>query len=398
MTYAQDMTPGAKSIGQLVRRVAAEAKPISLTKPRLSGAYERAAAYLRHGASDRITLRFLIDLLRPQDLEPGARAVVWPSNETIGAAVGLRRTATKNVLNRLVGHDLIALTRSANGRRYGVREGGRSDGQLVRAFGIDLAPVIARYDELVAIGQQARVEQRRKVASWAEIAAIRRDLKAWATVAPGHSAAEAVSEAIAVAEQCRKGGTADALEACEARLTRLWASLEACGQPQADAAETGPQRPANRPRINLPPPINLESVMPALSEPASDRRPLRPERGNRGTLESGFKPSETPHLFPAVNMYLPRSTITWTDLDRAMPHIQRALGVSEALFERAERAMSPPDAIVALMLTAQRYADQQIGPHKAGAYYHGVVTRAERGRVDLARSIHGRRGARFCRT
>ena len=390
MTTAQIQRESARGIGEIARAAAKAVTHSTLTKARLIGVFERAAVYLRLCATDRLLMHYLCDHLRPQDLEPGNLAIVWPTNETIGVALGLRRTGTKDALNRLVTAGFILLRRSANGRRYGFRASGSPDAPITSAFGIDLSPLIERFDELVKTDQEGRSEQRRRDASWAEIAAMRRDLRALLGNDPNISNAHEIEGLIAASERTRRGGSSAEMDRLEAQFKRLVADYSRSETRASESCETGPQGPVERPCTQLQQNPDSSFVKIAQGESSNDAETKGDAARNRGTEQAGFKPAEAKYLFPSVDGYLPAGRATWTDLDQAAARLQRDLGISPTLYQRARRVLSPPDVIISVFLTAQRLADGEIRS-SAGSYFNGIVQRSESGQLDLSRTIHGRR-------
>lgn len=75
-----------------------------------------------------------------------ASPIVWPSNEVLARQLGLSISTARHHLRGLAAAGLIAHASHPTYQRRGVRD---EQGNIVEAFGIDLSPIIMRYDELL---------------------------------------------------------------------------------------------------------------------------------------------------------------------------------------------------------------------------------------------------------
>jgi replication initiation protein RepC len=146
---AEDLTglpPGISLPGQILAAFKAAAPRLGLA-PRLVHAID-----------------WLFKFTQPQDWEPRARPIVWPSAATQQEALGLSRAQVKALNRSLIEAGLISMKDSPNGKRYGRRD---HKGRIVEAYGFDLSPLAARYAEFVEVAAEAKAER-------AEIAQLRR--------------------------------------------------------------------------------------------------------------------------------------------------------------------------------------------------------------------------------
>src|SRR5512147_3201178 len=111
MTHAR-IAPGCRRLTPAHVQVQAIAEdfqglPEGVSKGQALAAFKQAARPL--GLSPR--LRDAIDVLfafsAPQDWQPGARPIVWPSNRKLEATLGLARRQVQNVLNALIRANLM---------------------------------------------------------------------------------------------------------------------------------------------------------------------------------------------------------------------------------------------------------------------------------------------------
>ena len=124
-----------------------------------SGAFKRAAPFLGHDAQAMSLVDYLISLTQPQDWE-GGPITVWPSNARLCHVFGAVERTIQVQLASLNEAGLIAFVDSPSRRRYGVRD---EDGRICEAYGIDLRPLAARYEEFRAVAEAAEADyQERK--------------------------------------------------------------------------------------------------------------------------------------------------------------------------------------------------------------------------------------------
>src|SRR5512132_3564702 len=136
MTHAR-IAPGCRRLSPEHVQVQAiaerfEGLPEGVSKGQALAALKQAARPL--GISPR--LRDAIDVLfafsAPQDWQPGARPIVWPSNRKLEITLGLARRQVQNVLNALIHANLITPVDSPTGRRWGHRDA--KTGKIIEAY------------------------------------------------------------------------------------------------------------------------------------------------------------------------------------------------------------------------------------------------------------------------
>jgi replication initiation protein RepC len=111
------------------------------------------------GIQDRAlaVLDALLTFYPDNELSQERGLVVFPSNAQLSLrAHGITGTTLRRHLAALVAAGLIIRKDSPNGKRYARR--GRS-GELEQAFGFNLAPMLARAEELAAMAQQVAAER-----------------------------------------------------------------------------------------------------------------------------------------------------------------------------------------------------------------------------------------------
>src|SRR5271169_122078 len=116
------------------------------------------AAAPRLGLSPRLVhaVDWLFRFTQPQDWGRGGRPIVWPSASMQQEALGLSATRVKAINRALIEAGLITMKDSPNGKRYGHRD---AKGRIVEAYGFDLSPLAARYQEFVRLAEEGRGER-----------------------------------------------------------------------------------------------------------------------------------------------------------------------------------------------------------------------------------------------
>ena len=117
------------------------------------------AAAPRLGISPRLvhTVDWLFCFTEPQDWEPGARPIVWPSALMQQGSLGLEPTQVKEINRRLIDLGLVTMKDSPNGKRYGNRD---PKGRITEAYGFDLSLFAVRYAEFKRLAEEQDAERR----------------------------------------------------------------------------------------------------------------------------------------------------------------------------------------------------------------------------------------------
>src|SRR6478735_3932885 len=131
--------------------------PQNASRPsQILAAFKAAAPCL--GLAPRLVhaVDWLFKFTQPQDWEAGGRPIVWPSAATQQEALGLSRAQIKALNRGLIEAGLISMKDSPNGKRYGRRD---HQGRITEAYGFDLSPLAARYDEFIRLAAEAKAER-----------------------------------------------------------------------------------------------------------------------------------------------------------------------------------------------------------------------------------------------
>jgi len=102
-------------------------------------------------------------------------------------------------------------------------------------------------------------------------------------------------------------------------------------------------------------------------------------------------PDELVHLAPRLKSYLRCSDPTWPEIVDAADWLRHDLDVSKPLWGEACLAMGREQAAVALAIVSTK--DPAHFRTTAGGYFHGMVTKAKAGQLNLDRTLWAMRRA-----
>lgn len=404
MSYTQTAftgRTGARPISELTRHIERELAARTqaandVDRNELYRILDGAKTAIGLSASALETLKHLIGYTRPDDYRGNARPIAWPSNYTLAELAGVTESAIKARLRQLRKLALITMRDAAHGRRRGQR--GES-GEITSAYGIDLSPLRARFGELKAAAEAHSAFSRLDKHGRQEIARVRR----------------IVGQALAQAADMRLTGShwialQDAVEAIAqragaARMTRDAQAYEGAlaGLPDLEV-EVGRtidefMFPDDSDGLGSKssPFIQLQTIPPQQFVQASHDSSFDREGGVEQSAELPMSPSksaiktsprELVEMFPTTAMYVGRGQLNWIDLHRAAARLRHDLGIRTGTWVDALDQLGPDGASIAIMITAERDARNEIRL-TAGAYFAGMVTRAHRGELDLSKSLWG---------
>ncbi|MGH7072324.1 MAG: plasmid replication protein RepC [Acetobacteraceae bacterium] len=390
--------------------------PEGVTVPgQLLAAFKAAAPRL--GLSARLVhaIDWLFRFTQPQDWGRGGRPIVWPSAAMQEEALGLSSSQVKAINRQLIEAGLIAMKDSPNGKRYGKRD---RQGQIVEAYGFDLAPIAARHAEFMRLAEEARTEREemRKLRRRATIArnGITQILETVADYGfEGEEWALLARESQSLARALRRVEMPDEMtvgvqslerrqRAARERLENLLATL---APDVSEAVDSDPKQPKNRPHhYTYKPSPNPEQDTVIASEGSSrvggtdvsdpetpeppqgsqEKRTERAARDDRGTVLR-LNTDELVRLAPRLRPYLRSSAPTWREIVDAADWLRHDLGVSKSLWGEACLAMGREQAAIALAIVSAKPAEYfRTTP---GGYFFGMVAKAKAGELHLIRTI-----------
>ena len=409
MTYTQTAfsgRTGARPITALSRQILRDLE----ARAPAAGDVERNALYvvldgarvaLGLGTPALETLKHLIGYTRPGDWKDGHSPLAWPSNFTLAELAGVTESAIKARLRQLRGLGLITPRDSGHGRRTGRRD---DAGTISKAYGLDLSPLRIRFAELRALADAQTAQSRLFKEGRQEIARVRRivrqalaqaaDLRLtgahWIALQDGIERIAGLAAAARVARHSDAyQATLDQLPVLEDQVGNtidrfmFIDELDGSGSKLAPFIhiQTNPHSPTyvqseQKCSLNRQEHETVEAQLPA------------------SPSNSSFKarPLDLVQMFPTAAMYVTAERPSWTDLHRAAARLRHDLGIRAGTWVDALDKLGPDGATVAVMITAEREARDQIR-QTPGAYFTGMIGKASRDELDLGRSLWGFRTA-----
>lgn len=314
------------------------------------------------------------------DLAEEKGLVVFPSNAQLSVrAHGIAGTTLRRHLAALVDAGLIHRNDSPNGKRYAHRT---KAGDIEKAFGFSLAPLLARVEELALLAQEV-VEERRMFKRTKEALSIcRRDVRKLITAAmeEGADGDWETIEGLYVALVARLPRTPSRLdmEIVLDEMAMLRDEIVNILGMQHKAEKTDANDVQDGCHIQNSKPESIHDF-----EPSS-----REERGGQLVEKSKrvvepLKPyplSMVLKACPEIAMFGPAGTISgWRDLMNAAVVVRSMLGVSPSAYQDACEVMGPENAATAVGCILERAGHIT----SAGGYLRDLTRKAARGEFAL---------------
>ena len=358
-----EITPDKSADKWKVFRDACEARP-------LLGLQDRALA----------VLDALLSFYPETDLRQGQSLIVFPSNTQLSIrAHGIAGATLRRHLAALVDAGLIVRKDSANGKRY-VRKD--RSGDVEDAFGFDLAPLLARSEELAQMAQQVAAERTLFRRTKEALTIRRRDARKLISAAIEEGASgdwgkiEAVYLAL-VARMPRSPSIHD-LKALLEEMELLCAEIVNQLEDQQNSRNMSSNDARSERHIQN---SNTESLNEL--EPSSRDEPgAKPEREKRQTAEplKAFPLAMVLRACPEIGLYGQSGEISnWRDFMAAAVVVRSMLGISPSAYQDACDVMGPENAAVALACMLERAGHI----NSAGGYLRDLTSKARRGEFSL---------------
>lgn len=320
-----------------------------------------------------LMLRELIVLLigcsPSQDWLGDGRPMVWVSNEWLCARLDIKAGQLKRLIGLAFERGLIAMRDSGDGHRRGCREKGEG-GRILWAYGFDLSPLAARYDEfskLAADFEQKEATVRRLKR---EISSVRRSVLTLADLGTAEMPGVAdwsgtTCRTQQVSAQARGQRNPDMLQLLLDQLTAMRDEAHARFEPelhvqtpQSDPAGS-PERPLNTPTdkaINLKPFAEAhEQVQPRSGAPAPAAVPAPTTKPGNPLHGFPVSPMLVMMIAPQFRDLVATSRPTRDDIVSAAWHVREHLGISQDAWAEACLTFGRWEAAVALAAITGRY-------------------------------------------
>lgn len=297
------------------------------------------------------------------------RLLVWPSNELLMERTGLSERSVRYAVAELLSTGAVTARDSANGKRFAVRS---RSGQIIDAYGIDLAPLMERRQEFQAIVDRIREKREARKRAFDEITICRRQAESMAEVIDLPADLEATI-ADAKASLPRRDSSADPTLALAE-----WRSILETVEQHYHAANGGkdcriiennndaPDQSYSKGKEEdgaRPDPVRLIDLTVACPDALSFADPIRNER----------------------------------ELVQSAASIRGGFGVHESAWTEAVDKLGPVAAGAVFFLTLQHLCDDQKRKgslRNYGGYFRSFMRRVAAGEVDLGIEIMAARRKR----
>ena len=395
------LTPGLIKVDRVAEGFAGLPNGVTV-HGQLLAAFKAAAPRL--GLAPRLvhSVDWLFRFTQPQDWERGGRPIVWPSALLQQEALGVSETQAKRLNRHLIELGLVTMKDSPNGKRYGRRD---ARGRIVEAYGFDLSPLAARYQEFVQLAEEGRAEREamgrlRRRATIARKGIVQILETARDYDLRGEEWLMLEREARAIVRELKRAERPDDLEVGVVSLERRQHEARSRLEMLLKDVNKAPSQPENAPHqyTYKPTPYpeqdtvitsRTSSEAPEAPVPfsATAEVPKRPEKGS----VHGIRPDELIKLAPRLKPYLRRPNPTWSEIIDAADWLRHDLDVSKPLWGEACLTMGRDLAAVALAIVSTKEPEHfRTTP---GGYFHGMVQKAKAGELHLERTVWAMRRA-----
>ncbi len=336
--------------------------------------------------SDRAlaVLNALLTFYPEKELSEDAGLVVFPSNNQLTVrAHGITGTTLRRHLAALVEAGLILRKDSPNGKRFARKDGA---GAVEDAYGFNLAPLLARSEELADLAQQIAAEKKHLRQAKEQLTICRRDVRKLISAAieegvPGDWLA-IERHYLGLVNTLPRTPTAVDIAPIAEKMEMLRNEIINLLETQLISEKSVANDVQNDRHIQN---SNTESQIE--SEASCQTEP--PTTPNQQTEQIGKPPQQPSKTYPLATVlqacpeianYGPSGTIaTWRDLMTAAVVVRTMLGVTSSAYQDACDTMGPENAatIMACLLEKAEHINS------AGGYLRNLTSRARRGEFSL---------------
>jgi replication initiation protein RepC len=335
------------------------------------------------GVSDRAlsTLNALLTFHQEKTLRREADLIVFPSNRALSLrASGMTPATLRRNLAALVDAGLIIRRDSPNGKRYARRGEG---GQIERAFGFDLSPLVARAEEFEKLARTSRAQARTRSLRREEISLLRRDISKTIQTAlnegqsgPWHALADRLH---ALGAMPPRHAEQAILDAVAAQLRILWEAIDKHRDTHTKIKNSSTNESQNERHHQ-----NSKTDPIFDSETGFRERPSEtpsPERGDRVSPPRTYPLSLVLQACPDIGMYMRGGSgiSSWREFHAAVDVVRLTLRIGPGPWAEACEAMGDERACITLATILQR-AEVIRNP---GAYLRHLTNRSRAGQFSL---------------
>lgn len=371
---------------------------LTVPKSQAIVAVKKVAAAIGLKAPDMLLIDTLAAVTQPQDWKEGQRPIVWPSNAYLMEQCGFSLPALKRHLRRLAEAGVMSFIDSPNGKRWGKRD---DKGNIVEAYGLDLAPLAARTAEFEALHAKM-VEERALCQS------LRNSITISRRAETSHRLMDLADWFGALKEKVEQAFTAafDWPEESDVKPADRASDTET--QNSSFSQKMNPTGLASDPHIQTTNQPNLvisnsfENKAARSAPPETEARPLvendsedlddiqwsTHENKRTSDVELTTVMAACPEFGDMARAMVGGYVKNWDDLHRAAGLLRPSCGISEDAWNVAQQKLGPFVAAAAIALIYDKHAKGEVA--SAGGYLRGIVGKAMEGALHLERSFYGR--------
>ncbi len=363
------------------------------------------AAAPRLGLAPRLVhaIDWLFRFTQPQDWKRGARPIVWPSALLQQEALGVCESQVKRLNRSLIELGLITMKDSPNGKRYGRRD---AQGRIVEAYGFDLSPLAARYQEFVQLAEEGRAEREAMGGLRRRATIARKGIVQILETARDHNLSDEEWSTLerdmrTIVEKLRRAERPDVMEAgvvslerrqneARNRLEMLLKDVRKTPSPSENAPHQYTYKLTLNSKQNTVITSKTSSETPdtrvlSSATPETSKQPVK-------GITYRIQPDELVRLAPRLKTYLRHPNPTWPEIIDAADWLRHDLDVSKPLWGDACLTMGRDLAALALAIVSTK--DREYFRTTPAGYFHGMLQKAKAGELHLDRSVWALRQAK----
>lgn len=341
---------------------------------------ELCTAKAAFGVSDRdlTVLNALLSFHQETSLSDNDMLIVFPSNAALGErAHGMAESTLRRHLAVLVESGLILRHDSPNGKRYAVRG---ADGDLSRAFGFDLRPLLVKADQITTAAAETRAAAERLRRMREELTLMKRDaikLVAYGQDNAPHSAWEALqSRLLTVHKAMRRNLPLDDLQALSAELRDVLAETQrrlAIESEEMSGSDSETERHYHNSNKD-----SHESELCHENGQGGEGKAPDPEAEHAETeskKQVNLPLALVTKACPDLQPYMQDEIRTWHQLIEGAAFVRGMMGISPDAWLEAQRAMGPENAAITVVCILQRVSEI----NSPGGYLRALSRKAQDG-------------------
>jgi len=371
--------------------------PEGVSKAMLLDRFERAAPRLGYGDGLVRLIRALVRVTAEQDWTGRTHPLAWPSNDALCEELQRSRSCVQGLIRLAVRAGLVHMKDSGNGKRWGWRD---ERGFIVEAFGFDLAPMAARWDEFADLAAARGLEQAQRRHLKRKLGEIRREIRTVCADAVhrgfgGYDWAGAVDQALG---RLPRTPSLAELEALHETFQALLAAVDAAWVKARKSIQNEPRgvvdeaqkEPTTQPRSAG---ATYSSPRKEVVEPSA-RSARRAAEADPTAVEAAISEEVIPlslvlEAVPELDDFLADpAQAQWEDLVDAVGRAAPLMGINLSAVREAREAMGRNRAAIALATVLARWKDGEIRS-SAGGYLRAMCERERFGGLKLLPSLYG---------